>query len=770
MLSKGLFLSKTSCFKLISSRACLKDVPDNLIFHLKRFDYDLMHGTRTKINDRFEFPMEIDMAPYNVDYLKDPVESPKPDIFALVGVLVHSGTAESGHYYSYIQERPYSSSQYKKWVEFNDVDVSEFNPSDIDGQCFGGWQEMPGYETRYAKLWNAYMLFYERTDSSPPAAKIGCASSIFPIEISVPSSLKDRITAYNQSFLRQYCLYDPAYAAFARNMLKQLRGIYGGVCSDDHIIEKEAIWLSLEHLDKVLARTKESFYFDEMLTALTRALGACATCCGLALQWVKDNEFPLQNLLLRCPHLKVRRDFASMITLTLQKIRSKAPLDYGYIADNNEQTHPSELDMPLSSFSGMFHGIAARLCNMWESIHLNLRSWDDYFGLLAELANIGPHEAHVLLKLGFLQRCLELLICENASARAIRPHQPYLNYLRMLEKGRKFPYTKLIEFVANLFDRIDFREEPVSGNCDERPFAISAMPLTEAEYHHVHFRLAGAKSICIFLEKILTCATNSLATKRIVKRMVLAEPKAKFSPLIHYTIRSGISIDPAYLAAPFLRAALTFCECTPVASAAERLIHDISLEVHSIGQSGGREHLDFFIQARRIRSLRGAVPPDVFNRCVVDNMNLWAPQLLMYWEEEVRLNTIDLLKIILFQHDVTNMDDEEQADYLIENGKKLCIACAKRCQLVLEEGKPLGRTAEAIVDVISTCVQTFFSSEDDRAFIKDALGMSKCFKIYSGTSADVFQDIVARVNALAVSDLDDQASGTHILLALEFRG
>ena len=750
------------------SRACLKDVPDNLIFHLKRFDYDLMHGTRTKINDRFEFPMEVDMAPYKVDYLKDPTESPKPDIFALVGVLVHTGTAESGHYYSYIQERPCSSPQYKKWVEFNDVDVSEFNPADIDGQCFGGWQEMPGYETRYSKLWNAYMLFYERTDPLTSQTKIECASlSNCPVKSPLPSDLKDRITTYNQSFLRQYCLYDPAYALFARNMLKQLRGIYGGRCSDDHVVEKDAIWLSLEYMDKILARTKDNYNFDEMLTALTRALGACAKCCGLALQWVSDHEFPLQNLLLRCPHPKVRRDFANMIILTLQKLRSKAPLDYGYIADDDERIHPSELDMPLTSFTGTFHGIAAHLCRLWESIHINSRAWDDYFGLLADLANLGAQESHVLLKLGFLQRCLELLICENANVRSIRTRQPYATYLRMIEKGRKFPYGKLIEFVANLFDRIDFREEPVSGNCDERPFDIHAMPLTEVEYYNTHFRLTGTKGTCVFLEKILNCAINPLATKRIIRRMVLAEPRAKFSPLIENTIRSGLSVDPASLASPFLRAALTFCECTPIASSAERLIHVISLEVHSIGQSGGREHLDFFIQARRLRSLRGAVSPDSFSRFVLANISLWAPQLLMYWEEEVRLNTIDLLRILLFQHDTNNMDDEEKADELIENGRSLCISCAKRCQLVLEEGKPLGRTAEAIVDVINTCLRTFFTGEKDRILVNNAMGMSFYSKIRLDLHADVFEDIIARVNALAVSDLDDQASGTYVITTLK---
>lgn len=75
----------------------MKDVPDNLIFHLKRFDFDMITMMRNKINDEFQFPEHIDMSPFKVEYLSEQDNEVEPDIFELVGVLVHSGTAESGH-------------------------------------------------------------------------------------------------------------------------------------------------------------------------------------------------------------------------------------------------------------------------------------------------------------------------------------------------------------------------------------------------------------------------------------------------------------------------------------------------------------------------------------------------------------------------------------------------------------------------------------------------------------------------------------------------
>ena len=53
--------------------------------------------------------------------------------YKLTGVIVHSGVAESGHYYSYIRKNG-------KWYEFNDTKVREVK---IDTQItfeewFGG--------------------------------------------------------------------------------------------------------------------------------------------------------------------------------------------------------------------------------------------------------------------------------------------------------------------------------------------------------------------------------------------------------------------------------------------------------------------------------------------------------------------------------------------------------------------------------------------------------------------------------------------------------
>ena len=55
--------------------------------------------------------------------------------YNLAGVVVHTGTAEGGHYYSFIRDR---SSKDNNWYLFNDAEVKTFDPMQIAAECFGG--------------------------------------------------------------------------------------------------------------------------------------------------------------------------------------------------------------------------------------------------------------------------------------------------------------------------------------------------------------------------------------------------------------------------------------------------------------------------------------------------------------------------------------------------------------------------------------------------------------------------------------------------------
>ena len=75
--------------------------------------------------------------------------------FKLVGIVCHMGSAEAGHYLSYInteRDRENSDSlasktreewlatDKQKWLEFNDGSVQSFNFNQLEQTCFGGQQ------------------------------------------------------------------------------------------------------------------------------------------------------------------------------------------------------------------------------------------------------------------------------------------------------------------------------------------------------------------------------------------------------------------------------------------------------------------------------------------------------------------------------------------------------------------------------------------------------------------------------------------------------
>ena len=62
--------------------------------------------------------------------------------YKLRGVVLHSGTADYGHYTSLSYDRESASSQeQQRWYEFNDSRVRGFNPDLMQVEAYGGKDE-----------------------------------------------------------------------------------------------------------------------------------------------------------------------------------------------------------------------------------------------------------------------------------------------------------------------------------------------------------------------------------------------------------------------------------------------------------------------------------------------------------------------------------------------------------------------------------------------------------------------------------------------------
>ena len=131
-----------------------KTLPRMLLFVLKRFEYDYEENRKVKINDKYEFPYELDMTKYISEKKKD------PDLnkYVLKSVVVHMGNCEGGHYYAFIKNED------GQWYEFNDTQVTPSNFESLKEEAFGGEEIIynNGNKKTSQKNRSAYLLFYEK--------------------------------------------------------------------------------------------------------------------------------------------------------------------------------------------------------------------------------------------------------------------------------------------------------------------------------------------------------------------------------------------------------------------------------------------------------------------------------------------------------------------------------------------------------------------------------------------------------------------------------
>jgi ubiquitin carboxyl-terminal hydrolase 34 len=669
---------------------------------------------RNKINDQFDFPSLVDMKPYKIDYLSSPGADTPEDIFELVGVLVHSGTAESGHYYSFIKERNVDvPSSPATWVEFNDADVQYFDPSLIPLYTFGGTEEWRqngnGQKMYFPKTYSAYMLFYQRIrkqQQDPVSGPVVMTEG--PKKTPPPMEMRNNVALDNEMLLRKYCLHDPAHAPFIRSMLDLKGQLTKTGCSESHELEAKAIQLALDHVDQIFAKTKDVPDFDGMMVSISRIVGTCTECCAIAIQWIGHKAEAMRNLLLRCPIAKVRQEFTALVLTAMRYLKMQDPTRYGI---QIICTAPVE----YIESNGAFQTIVKRLRTLYmHTMETSLKAWDEYFGLLSEMANLGFPEASILLRSHFLTFPLQALVMDAS------PHlrSDYEKLYKQLLKGRKPSYHKMIELVCTLLKYTDLTLEAVQTDIlRSKCRADDRYPLTIAEETVLTMR-SGKQRTLVFVSKILDLDQNLGVAKAIVGILCRAEPEFNQLQILQRTLSAGISIDPASQAGPYLQAAIAFCENAPGQREISELIHQTSKDVATIGSAGGREHYLFFRMLYTVQNDRLPSSAIYFRDRLLRYTEFWAPTLLLYWEPEVRLETEELLNDIFFKPGLAqDTENLEQDSLIIRAGQQFGTACLGLLTTkYLDPRSPApSKTLESMLRVMEKC-QVFFECNGDETY------------------------------------------------------
>ncbi|KAM6921458.1 ubiquitin carboxyl-terminal hydrolase 24 isoform 3-T3 [Xenentodon cancila] len=445
-------------------RTCIKSLPSVLCIHLMRFGFDWESGRSIKYDEQIRFPWVLNMEPYTVsgmarqDCSGDVGEgrgdgtsggSPRKKVtisenYELVGVVVHSGQAHAGHYYSFIKDR--RGSARGRWYKFNDNVVEEFDMNDetLEYECFGGeyrpkvYDQSNPYPDVRRRYWNAYMLFYQKiSDQNSPVLPKKSRVSIMrqeaeDLSLSAPSSPdvspqssprppranNDRLTLLtrlvrkgekkglfvekmpasiyqivrdeNLRFMRNRDVYNSDYF----NFILSLASVNATKLKhpDYQHMAKESLQLAVHFLFHTYLHTKKKLRVDteEWMAAVEVLLSKSSEACQWMVQYLVGPEGReiIRGCLLECSVREVRIVVASILEKTLE-----SALHFG--------------DPGLDSLTD------ALLSLLDKDVPENVKNCAQYFNLFSNFTQRGCGPCQLLLKHSAYRRMLVFLLGPN---------------------------------------------------------------------------------------------------------------------------------------------------------------------------------------------------------------------------------------------------------------------------------------------------------------------------------------------------------------------
>lgn len=412
----------------------LAKLSNTVILHLKRFSFDFDTMRKLKVNDEFTFPMQLDLSPYASSEPNeglDGVEStPRPCSyykFHLVGVVTHSGTADSGHYYSYIKDKDIfeEDSSGGKWMQFNDADVTPFDPEELPQMCFGGpTKTMAGMVTD--KIYSGYLLVYDRDvpeslsdkvripvplDSSvrrilPELGPGAAPNSPLTASHLLSTELYATIWQQNTDFLRQRTIFADDYFAFVKQVLE--------LAISQHQVTAKQKALAPTANDKALGHAiKCAVYFfvnvllrshqkDEMIPFANEIVANLNThTVQMVLLYAQSQDYNWMSVYMRnCSSITPRSAFALLITHCIA-----AACEADTNPDQQPMCGPMEQRLVHPLITWMLHQLQDADSEGKSS--LATRNLECFFGLLRTYALLGPAQRHWLLCNGVISSCLQ---------------------------------------------------------------------------------------------------------------------------------------------------------------------------------------------------------------------------------------------------------------------------------------------------------------------------------------------------------------------------
>ena len=401
-----------------TTRRCLiSQFPKTLFVQCKRFAYDFETMRRNKITDEFVFPDHLDLSPYT----REGATAPN---YTLVGVVVHTGSADSGHYYSYIRDR---ADEKEKWYWFNDSSVQPFDPAQIPQECFGGMETVTRYDhikrqnssVTVPKVRSAYLLVYEQLGSSNHRDATLQESEVF-----INPKTFDSIWEDNSKFLTDVTVINAQFFNTAISSVERLLTLSSETHGDamECCSDKE-----LEGATKVLTKlTFDVMVCTSDVESTERACKVLQTAFERQPElssWFLDKSLDanwVERVMSRCPLPRARAAVLSLMPVVfrrtcemqsdlLQVYSSPSPSSSSSDEDDNDddvivkEQSPKKCGDPLLQDwpLGVAQTPVGRFMDSYLKKLRNLsfawKTFEDYFSVIEAFALVGQKEREYLL-------------------------------------------------------------------------------------------------------------------------------------------------------------------------------------------------------------------------------------------------------------------------------------------------------------------------------------------------------------------------------------
>lgn len=251
-----------------------------LIFRLDRVDFDYGKTEVKKNHKNVSFGLEIDMAKY--------VEgATEPDVFELGGVVMHTGNANSGHYYAYLRD----AGEKDRWYKFNDTSVCSWDVKNLEEDCRSRIISDNCNESK-----SAYILLYTRKGVVSNASREEFIESVRSDDGSLYSNMKplvEKILSENVKRNKLDVLLNPDFNMVA---IKSCDKYFTG---NDASPEKESMAGLILERTANLASEVSGFKINPWLTELCPKLtvfhkfdDSFIDSCGQMLSSVTSSNLP----------------------------------------------------------------------------------------------------------------------------------------------------------------------------------------------------------------------------------------------------------------------------------------------------------------------------------------------------------------------------------------------------------------------------------------------------------------------------------------------